>query len=68
TLMLQPQLLEKAKNLKIVYTALHGAGGVLVPRILRKLGFNTLTVPEQDLERSFPGSAPRRAAPRASSL
>ncbi len=31
TLMLQPQLLEKARNLKIVYTALHGAGGVLVP-------------------------------------
>ncbi|TLD68581.1 phospho-sugar mutase [Phragmitibacter flavus] len=50
TLMLQPQLLEKAKNLKIVFTALHGTGGVLVPRILKKLGFNFLTVPEQDIQ------------------
>ena len=60
TLMLQPQLLEKARNLKIVYTALHGAGGVLVPRILRKLGFNTLTVPEQDV---FDGRFPTVASP-----
>lgn len=60
TLMLQPQLLDKAKNLKIVYTALHGAGGVLVPRILRKLGFNTLTVPEQDI---FDGRFPTVASP-----
>ncbi len=60
TLMLQPQLLEKAKNLKIVFTALHGAGGVLVPRILRKLGFNLLTVPEQDV---FDGRFPTVASP-----
>lgn len=60
TLMLQPQLLEKARNLKIVYTALHGAGGVLVPRILRKLGFNLLTVPEQDV---FDGRFPTVASP-----
>ena len=51
TMMLQPDLLqqEAAKKLKIVYTALHGAGGVLVPVILEKLGFNFLTVPEQDV-------------------
>lgn len=60
TLMLQPELLEKAKSLKIVYTALHGAGGVLVPRILRKLGFNVLTVPEQDV---FDGRFPTVASP-----
>jgi phosphoglucomutase len=60
TLMLQPELLEKAKDLKIVYTALHGAGGVLVPRILRKLGFNLLTVPEQDI---FDGRFPTVASP-----
>ncbi|MFZ4763718.1 MAG: phospho-sugar mutase [Roseimicrobium sp.] len=60
TLMLQPELLAKAGNLKIVYTALHGAGGVLVPRILRKLGFNTLTVPEQDI---FDGRFPTVASP-----
>lgn len=51
TMMLQPELLkgEKAKALKIVYTALHGAGGVLVPVLLKRLGFNFLTVPEQDV-------------------
>jgi phosphoglucomutase len=49
TLMLKPELLEQAKNLKIVYTALHGTGGVLVPVLLQRLGFNFLTVPEQDV-------------------
>jgi phosphoglucomutase len=51
TMMLQPELLkqEAAKKLKIVFTALHGAGGVLVPVLLKKLGFNFLTVPEQDV-------------------
>lgn len=51
TMMLQPELLkqEKAKALKIVFTALHGTGGVLVPVLLKKLGFNFLTVPEQDV-------------------
>jgi phosphoglucomutase len=45
---LQPELLERKSNLKIVFTALHGAGGVLAPRILRELNFDVLTVPEQD--------------------
>lgn len=51
TMMLQPELLkqEAAKKLKIVFTALHGTGGVLVPVLLKKLGFNFLTVPEQDV-------------------
>lgn len=60
SLMLQPQLLKEARDLKIVFTALHGAGGVMVPRILRKLGFNTLTVPEQDI---FDGRFPTVASP-----
>jgi phosphoglucomutase len=52
TMMLQPELLQKeeARKLKIVFTALHGAGGVLVPVLLKKLGFNFLTVPEQDVQ------------------
>lgn len=51
TMMLRPELLqdEQAKKLKIVYTALHGTGGVHVPVLLKKLGFNFLTVPEQDV-------------------
>ena len=47
--MLNPSLLEKAKGLKIVYTPIHGTGGVHVPHLLSSLGFNYLTVPEQDI-------------------
>ena len=50
TSMLRPELLEKAQGLKIVYTALHGTGGVFVPGLLRGLGFNVNTVPEQDVQ------------------
>ncbi|MEM7387126.1 MAG: phospho-sugar mutase, partial [Verrucomicrobiota bacterium] len=48
TVMLQPELLEKAKGLKIVYTNLHGTGGVIITQLLERLGFDYLTVPEQD--------------------
>lgn len=62
TMMLQPELLQDlhAKKLKIVYTALHGAGGVLVPVILKKLGFNFFTVPKQDV---FDGRFPTVESP-----
>jgi phosphoglucomutase len=51
TIMLRPELMadDAAKKLKIVFTALHGAGSVFVPAILKKLGFNFLTVPDQDI-------------------
>lgn len=35
-----------AKDLKIVYTSIHGAGITLVPRALNSLGFNTVFVVE----------------------
>src|SRR5690606_8069540 len=55
TLMLQPSLLEKASGLKVVYTNLHGTGGVIIAPRLKRLGFNYLTVPEQDiLDGNFP--------------
>lgn len=45
---LRPELLQKeGKNLRIVYTPLHGAGRVLVERSLSKLGISVITVPEQ---------------------
>lgn len=61
-IMLQPELLKDlhAKKLKIVYTALHGAGGVLVPVILKKLGFNFFTVAKQDV---FDGRFPTVESP-----
>ena len=49
TIMLRPELLAQARGLKIVFTALHGTGGVHVPNLMRKLGFNVITVPEQDI-------------------
>ena len=61
-IMLQPELLQDlhAKKLKIVYTALHGTGGVLVPVILKKLGFNFFTVAKQDV---FDGRFPTVESP-----
>ncbi len=46
---LQPDLLRAAGSLKVVYTAIHGTGGVHVPALLRDLGVQLLTVPEQDI-------------------
>ena len=40
---------EEGKNLKIVYTPLHGTGNIPVRRILKELGFeNVYVVPEQE--------------------
>lgn len=52
---LQPELLRAAGSLKVVYTAIHGTGGVHVPKLLRELGVQLLTVPEQDVpDGNFP--------------
>ncbi len=48
TLMLSPEAVARHADLKIVYTPLHGTGGVLVPEFLREVGFRNVTVvPEQ---------------------
>ena len=49
-LVLNPDVIkEMSKDLKIVYTPLHGAGSVPVQRILKELGFeNVYVVPEQE--------------------
>jgi len=48
SVLLQPSLLESDEKAKIVYTNLHGTGGVIIVPMLRELGFEVLTVPEQD--------------------
>lgn len=47
---LHPEAIEAyGSKLKIIYTPLHGTGGVLVKRILKELGFtNVVVVPEQE--------------------
>lgn len=47
TVLLRPDLLEGRKA-KVVYTNLHGTGGVIIVPMLRELGFEVVTVPEQD--------------------
>jgi len=44
----RPELMRsEGKNLKVVYTPLHGAGTMLVERTLGEMGIDVITVPEQ---------------------
>ena len=56
SLRLSPEAVAKHKDLKIVYTPLHGCGVRLVPEILKRSGFeNIIHVPEQDIsDGNFP--------------
>ncbi len=48
TISIDPAVIEKQKDLKIVYTPIHGTGMKLIPRSLKLWGFeNVTTVPEQ---------------------
>ena len=50
TVSISPEVVERHKNLKIVYTPIHGTGVKLVPMALHKFGFtNVINVPEQDV-------------------
>ena len=49
-LVLNPDIIKKQKDLKIVYTPLHGTGNIPVRTILKRLGFeNVYIVKEQEL-------------------
>ena len=49
TLAQRPEMLaERGKDLKIVYTPLHGSGNVPVQRLLKELGVHYTVVPEQE--------------------
>ncbi len=49
-LKLSPEAIKKHKDLKMVYTPLHGTGVHLVPEALRRMGFENLYhVPSQDV-------------------
>ena len=59
------------KDLKIVYTPLHGTGGTLVPKILRNLGFENLYLVKEQIEAdgNFPTlSYPNPEDPKAFKL
>ena len=48
TLVLRPDMVACQNEVKIVFTAIHGTGGIISVPVLRDLGFNVLTVAEQD--------------------
>lgn len=56
SLSLNPELIQKYTDLKIVYTPIHGTGVDLVPRALKEFGFSAIyNVPEQDvIDGNFP--------------
>ncbi len=60
TLVLDPQLVRSAKNLRIVFTPIHGTGGVIIKPMLERFGFQFSTVKGQD---RFDGSFPTVKSP-----
>ena len=48
TILLSPEAIKQHHDIKIVYTPLHGTGGVILPRAMKEFGFtNFYMVPEQ---------------------
>ncbi len=59
-LILDKELVRNAKDLRIVFTPLHGTGGVIIKPMLERLGFNFEVVEEQD---RFDGNFPTVESP-----
>jgi phosphoglucomutase len=49
TLPIDPELIHRENSLKIVYTPLHGVGGVIIKPMLQRLGFQCDAVAEQEI-------------------
>ena len=49
TISIEPAVIERQNDLKIVYTPLHGAGRVLIPASLRKWGFENIHCVEEQM-------------------
>ena len=50
TVSLSPEIVEKHRDIKIIYTPIHGTGVKLIPAAIRAFGFtNIFNVPEQDV-------------------
>jgi phosphoglucomutase len=47
SLSVYPEIIEKQKDLKIVYTPIHGTGITLVPQVLKTFGFTNVTIVEE---------------------
>ena len=60
TLIVDPSLIKQAKSLRIIFTPIHGTGGVIIKPMLQRLGFDYDVVPEQD---RFDGAFPTVPSP-----
>src|ERR1700682_506319 len=60
SLILNKELVRAVKSLRIVFTPLHGTGGVIIKPMLERLGFNFRVVEEQD---RFDGNFPTVDSP-----
>jgi phosphoglucomutase len=49
TLPLDPELIRAQNSFHVVFTALHGVGGIIIKPMLDRLGFHCQTVAEQDV-------------------
>jgi phosphoglucomutase len=47
SLSIYPEVIEKQKDLKIVYTPIHGTGITLMPQVLQRFGFTNVTIVEE---------------------
>jgi len=55
SLILNTELVRSAKSLRIIFTPLHGTGGVIIQPMLERLGFNFRVVAEQErMDGNFP--------------
>ncbi len=43
-------VIKRQKDLKIVFSPIHGTGGVLVPKLLNRLGFDNVTLVEEQMK------------------
>jgi phosphoglucomutase len=60
TLILDPEVVRQAGALRIVFTPIHGTGGIIIKPMLQRLGFQFETVPAQD---HFDGAFPTVKSP-----
>jgi phosphoglucomutase len=60
TLVLDKEIVRAAESLRIVFTPLHGTGGVIIKPMLKRLGFHFDVVKEQD---RFDGAFPTVESP-----
>ncbi|GLU51827.1 phospho-sugar mutase [Dyadobacter frigoris] len=58
SLSISKDAIARQKDLKIVYTPLHGTGVTLVPQLLKKMGFESVTVIEEQAEPNGNGQFP----------